>query len=135
MAQTMRWQPSYSVGVRGFDDAHRVLVDKAGTLIDAVASSDEDARTRDIVDDLIECAVEHFDEEERTLRDLGWPGLGAHMHAHNVLLRTILKFKADLRYHRLSPEQAAEFISSWVLEHIRHEDMQYAPYLQDRGVH
>jgi hemerythrin-like metal-binding protein len=90
---------------------------------------------RDVMDDLIECAVEHFEEEERTLRSLDWPGLPDHLHAHGELLRTILKFKADLRYGRLSCEEAADFITDWVLAHIMDEDMRYRDYLDARGVH
>ncbi|HEX9844550.1 MAG TPA: hemerythrin domain-containing protein, partial [bacterium] len=84
--------------------------------------------------DLIECAVEHFEEEERTLQELDWPGLPEHLQAHNLLLRTLLKFKSDLRYGRLTAEETAEFITEWVLAHIKDEDMKYRDYLGARGV-
>jgi hemerythrin len=135
MVPQPRWQTSYSVGVRAFDEAHRTLIDCAEQLIQAVQADQPDARARDVLDDLLEIAVEHFEEEERTLRDVDWPGLPEHFQAHNVLLRTLLKFKSGLRYGRLTPEQAASFISDWVLGHILDEDMKYRDYLDARGMH
>lgn len=134
MVQASVWQANYSVGVRDFDRAHRELVELAEALIGAMRGRNGSERVRDLMDDLVECAVAHFDEEERTLHDLDWPGLGAHVREHDVLLRTLLKFKADLRYHRLTPEEAADFITGWVLNHIREEDAKYTGYLQARGV-
>jgi hemerythrin-like metal-binding protein len=129
------WQPAYSVGVAGFDEAHRAMIDRADALIRAVGGKGRGPDPRDLLDDLLECAVEHFEQEERTLRELDWPGLPDHLDAHNLLLRTLLKFKSDLRYGRLSPEETAAFISEWVLAHIKDEDMKYRDYLLARGVH
>lgn len=134
MVQQPHWQSAYSVGVAGFDEAHRALIDRADALIRAVSAKGRQPETRDILDDLIECAVEHFEEEERTLQELDWPGLPEHLQAHNLLLRTLLKFKSDLRYGRLTAEETAEFITEWVLAHIKDEDMKYRDYLGARGV-
>ncbi|HKI97579.1 MAG TPA: bacteriohemerythrin [bacterium] len=135
MSLPLRWQFAYSVGVHTFDEAHRVLIERADALIAAVKGPNPASRARDIADDLVECAVEHFEEEERVLRELDWPGLPEHEQAHSLLLRTLLKFKADLRYGRLSAEEAAAFITDWVLAHIQDEDMQYTAYLHARGMH
>ena len=132
--QQLRWQAAYSVGVKGFDEAHRALIDRADALLLAVQAVGAEHRVRDILDDLVECAVEHFEDEERTLRELDWPGLPEHLTAHDLLLRTLLKFKADVRYGRLTVEETADFIADWVLAHIKDEDMKYRDYLGARGV-
>jgi hemerythrin len=142
----LQWQTVDSVGVQSLDDDHRMLLERADALIASVKSGagkpargrasagEAESRRRDVLDDLVECAVAHFEEEERLLAQLDWPGLPAHREAHDTLLRTLLKFKADLRYGRLTPDEAAEFIADWVLAHIRDEDMQYRDYLHARGV-
>jgi len=129
-----RWQPAYSVQVQDFDAAHRTLIELAEALIHAVERPGTGASTRDVLDDLVECTVAHFEEEERVLRELDWPGLPTHLEAHDLLLRTLLKFKADLRYGRLTPEETADFITDWVVAHILDEDRQYCDYLHARGV-
>jgi hemerythrin len=134
MIKELRWQAACSVGVAAFDEEHRALVERANALIAMMERPHGIGDSRDILDDLVECAVAHFEEEERVLRELDWPGLPQHEQAHHLLLRTLLKFKADLRYGRLSPEEAAEFIADWVLSHILDEDMQYRDYLHARGV-
>ena len=129
-----RWQAAYNVNVKDFDTAHRTLIELAGGLIQTIEAKGQATQARDLLDDLVEGTVEHFETEERVLRELDWPGLPAHLPAHNLLLRTLLKFKADLRYGRLTVEQAADFITDWVLAHILDEDMQYRDYLHARGV-
>lgn len=137
MVPHLRWLPAYSVGVQAFDDEHAVLVARANALLVAVEANGGSAaslRGRDLLDDVVECAVAHFEAEERLLYELDWPGLPEHRDSHNLLLRTLLKFKADLRYGRLTPEEAAEFMADWVLSHIVDEDLQYRDYLLARGV-
>ena len=134
-AQRRLRQPAYSVGIEAFDEAHGAMIERADALISAVQTGNDQTRELEILDDLVECAVEHFEDEERTLRELDWPGLDEHQQAHNLLLRTVLKFKSDLRYRRLTAEEASDFIVHWVLSHIRDEDMKYRDYLASRGVH
>ena len=135
MAVTLCWKPCYSVGVVSLDSAHRAMMDRAERLMESLAGRLGAGSARDLLDDLVECAVDHFDDEERILRELDWPGYTDHVLEHGQLLRTLLKFKADQRYGRLSPEQAGTFIADWVLTHIQTEDMKYRDYLGARGVH
>ncbi len=134
MVEQLRWTTAYSVGVGSLDSAHRAMIDRAAHLMESLSSRIGAISARDLLDDLIECAVEHFDEEERILRELDWPGLAGHVVEHGLLLRTLLKFKADQRYGRLTPEQAGTFVADWVLTHILAEDMKYRDYLGARGV-
>lgn len=135
MTQAFRWQSDYEVGVQAMDESHRALVGRARALIEAVGAAADGVRLRDLVDDLVECTVEHFEDEERLLSELAWPGLEEHLALHNTLLRTVLKFKSDLRYGRLSADAATAFISDWVLSHIQVDDTKYRDYLNARGVH
>ena len=134
MVEQLRWKMAYSVGVGSLDSAHRAMMDRATHLMESLAGRGSAGSARDLLDDLIECAVEHFDEEERILRELDWPGLLEHVLEHGLLLRTLLKFKADERYGRITPEEAGSFIADWVLSHILAEDMKYRDYLGARGV-
>ena len=135
MKHPLHWEPALAVGVEAFDQAHRELMERADALISAIADAGTGSGVRDVMDDLLECAVAHFAEEEQVLRQLDWPGIDTHQQAHYHLLRTLLQFKADLRYGRLAAEDAAEFISDWVCLHIQREDMQYRSFLAARGVH
>jgi hemerythrin len=132
MVEQLRWKEAYSVGVPALDEAHRAMIDRAAALVASLDASPGAADPRDILDDLIECAVDHFDEEERMLAQHDWPGLSEHMLEHGMLLRTLLKFKADQRYGRLTAVQAGEFIADWVLTHILDDDMKYRPCLAPR---
>ncbi len=131
MPSHLAWDSTYSVGVGTFDADHQELISRADALISAVNAGQDG---RDALDDLIEAALHHFENEEQALREVDYPGLEAHRAAHHDLLRAILKFKCDLRYGRLQAEEAAEFIVDWVLAHIKEEDAKYRPYLHCREI-
>ncbi len=131
----LTWDERYAVGVRHLDDDHRDLIALANTLIGTVEQGADVEQARDALENLVELALAHFEAEERVLSECDYPDLREHILAHNLLLRGILKFRADLRYGRLSVDEAAEFIATWVLDHIEAEDQQYTSHLHRTGVH
>lgn len=133
MTALMQWSDAYSVGVATFDEDHREMLRLARELA-ACLEQQAEATARERLDDLLEYTVYHFEREEQALRDCDYPACTSHITSHHNLLRCFLKFKADLRYKRLTAEEAAEFVSDWVLRHIREEDKQYTACLNGKGL-
>ncbi len=132
MAANLEWTPAYSVGVDALDDDHRDMIGRADDLIAAYRAGRPEAELRDGLDDLLELAVDHFENEERFMAEADYPGLRAHVDDHNRLLRNFLKCRADIRYRRLEPDEMAELVIDWVLRHIKDEDLRYKAFLDAR---
>ncbi len=134
MTYNFEWRNDFLVGVSLFDEDHRQLFEMAEHLIDAFNRLRPNAELAGIMDDFIEYTVFHFEREEEKMREVDYPGTEEHVAQHNLLIRAILKFKADMRYNRIPSDQIAEILADWLLRHIHEMDRQYTDYFNARGV-
>ncbi len=134
MATYLEWKDSYLVGVEEFDQDHQHLIGIANQAIAAAEADTKFADVRDLLDDLIEEAVVHFENEERIMGDVDYPGLAEHQEAHNQLIRTFIKYKSELKFKRLEVSEVAGFIIDWLVVHIKTFDMNYGAYFKTRGI-
>lgn len=116
------------VGVPEFDAEHADLQARTRLLEEAVHRGAPVEKLLNLLDEVIQGALEHFEHEEAELADVNFPGLDDHIRGHNRLLRVLLHLKSDLREQRYRPEVAVRFIHAWHIEHIREMDTQYMPY-------
>ena len=127
------WRSTDSVGEPELDAQHRNLCTLAQALLGALRADSQGDAARNLLDDLMEATLAHFEFEERLLEESNYPGLLEHQAGHNRLLRTILQFRFDLRHRRYRPEVAGKFIQAWVLDHVRKDDARYVGKLSASG--
>jgi hemerythrin len=74
----------------------------------------------------------HFSEEERLMEAAEYPGLEAHRVGHRQLTETVLSMKDEYDFEAgfIMAAELFEFLSDWLLHHIREQDMAYRPWLQ-----
>jgi hemerythrin len=123
------WAACESVGVPECDAEHADLLALARAVRDALHDHAPGAEVQDLLDELMEETLEHFEHEERLLAEVRYPQLAEHTQSHNRLLRAMLHFKEDVRHARYRPDLAVKFIHAWVVEHVRIEDTRYRDYL------
>ena len=134
MAAYLEWNESYGVGVAEFDQDHQHLIGIANKAVEAADAGTTFADVGELLDDLIEEAVVHFEHEERIMKDVDYPGLTEHLEAHNQLIRTFIKYKSELKIERLAVSEIAGFIVDWLVVHIKTFDKNYGAYLNTRGI-
>lgn len=134
MKHRLEWREEYAVAVRQFDEDHQHLITLARKVADAVEAGAKIADLRAALDDLIEEALAHFESEERTMAEVDYPELAEHRDGHNHLIRTYIKYKAELRYERLDADEVAGFMIDWLLVHIQTFDKRYGDFFNARGV-
>ncbi|MEE8434894.1 MAG: bacteriohemerythrin [bacterium] len=130
MIQHLHWGEVYSVGIREFDEDHQILFRWINTLIDEIRRGNQGALVQEILDHMLEDVVLHFEKEEAALEKANFPDLGHHREDHYILLRSVLKFKNELKYDRLDSEKVVIFLVDWVTAHIKDQDMKYKPFLE-----
>jgi len=134
MTAYLEWTDAYAVGVEEFDEDHQHLIEIANRIIAAAEAGSVFQDVRDAIDELIEEAVVHFEHEERIMNDVDYPALPEHQESHNKLIRTYIKYRAELKFSRLVPEEVAGFIIDWLMIHVKTEDQKYRAYLNARGI-
>ena len=133
MSDIFLWSDRYSVGVQQFDSDHRRLLELAHKMVDEHLHGPLPIPKGDVLNDLIECAEQHFAHEERLLRSTDYPQLEEHQREHQRLLQEIVHYQDDFTAGKVSADDVARFVADWIFVHIEQEDRKYREHLNDRG--
>ncbi|WP_172822795.1 bacteriohemerythrin [Paramagnetospirillum marisnigri] len=127
----IEWDESLSVGDEEMDRHHRRLLEMLCRLHAVMRTVDANTAVGQVLADLLAYTEFHFDEEEKCMRRVGFPRLEAHRESHAALTGAVLSMKADYDQEpgSLLAEELFEFLSDWLLRHIKAEDMAYKPYM------
>lgn len=118
----IEWSETLSIGVPEIDEQHHAFIG----LVDRFRALDPDdpcpEALRGILADVMDYAVVHFMDEERVMRETGYPGLAAHAAKHHAAATRVQALLARdsgrvERYRFL-----ATFLRRWLLSHILDED-------------
>ena len=129
---TIEWTPDLATGHEAIDGQHRELFRRVDGLLDAMRLGDRDEIGR-LFEFLGAYVVEHFGDEERLMREAGYPGLNVHKAAHDRFVREY----ADLRWlYDASGASTAvaiktqAWMSDWLSSHIGRTDVALARHLR-----
>ncbi len=127
------WSSGFSVGNRLIDTDHRGLFEAMNELHDAVEHRRGEAEIGHTITYLIRYVREHFEREERLMRECGYPEFAEHKNEHRKLTRQVFAvqklYEAD--HNLVDLEKLVEFLRGWLIRHVLGSDMDYAPYLKD----
>lgn len=135
----IQWSDEFKFGLPAIDAEHRELVDLCNRFLDVAQTETSIAVPAAVLDDMISHTRAHFLTEERLLDRLGYPELVIHKAEHDRLLvqAGILRARLDEAEHE-NPElvrqlllDTADFLQSWLLDHIKVTDRPYRPFLMN----
>lgn len=131
----IEWSDEFKLGLPAIDADHKELLEVCNHFLEAVQAGTPVDRLADIMDTMILRTRAHFVAEERMLDRHGYPGLAAHKAEHDRLLIQAEALKARFtdvaqrdEISRLTME-TADFLQTWLLDHIRTNDRPYRPFL------
>jgi len=94
-----------------------------------------DAVVLGIVDDMKRYASSHFSVEERHLKAHAYPEFAAHKSEHDKFVAKVVQVEADCKSGKCAMSMdVLNFLSNWLLTHIKGTDKKYTPFLNERGV-
>ena len=129
----LRWDSCLETGIQEIDWEHRRLINIANRLLEAMAKGRGELVLQPVVRDLTRHAEEHFDSEEKFMRDMGFPEVEAHAQEHRRMRAQLDQYIAALQSD--SPPGAKELaalLSHWLLDHILKIDKVYAIFSRKR---
>ncbi len=87
-----------------------------------------------VLDDLQGYVIEHFELEERVMRECEFPGYERHLHLHQQLCQQVEQFVVDYDASKtLTQDQITVFLQDWVIRHINEEDAKFSSYLEEQS--
>jgi hemerythrin len=134
MMLPIQWRESYSVGVPALDNQHRRLLEIINELAHVVTTGGQSDIFFAALDALVRYAETHFSDEERILRETGYPALADQQQEHDRFVSHLVQTSEKLHLKKAKlPEETVDFLKTWYIEHILGKDQEYKPFLVARG--
>lgn len=136
----IEWSNELKLGVPAMDTEHRLLIKLTNDFLAAVQERAPYSRLARILGELIARTRIHFQAEETLLDRASYPQLAGHRAEHARLLveaqrlyERFLALDAQAQHdpNTLTPltTETAQYLKSWLVDHIIAEDRPYRPYV------
>lgn len=123
------WKQSYKIGNSNIDYEHEKLFELA---IKAVNLDGLDIKTkvRQTIIELYDYMKIHFENEEKYMEEINYPGIIDHKMAHKKIIDDMNKFLKELPSMKIEDfeRRLVEYIDIWLVNHIVHEDKNIAEF-------
>ena len=129
MGGFVEWSDELSVGIEEIDEQHKRIFDLAHAMHVALAEGGERETAELIVFELRAYVEDHFADEERRMREVGYPGLAAHVQVHRRMTAKVDELLDRLRHGRIQVSEVHLFVVTWLMRHILDTDLDYRPHL------
>ncbi|MDH4183486.1 MAG: bacteriohemerythrin [Nitrospinota bacterium] len=127
----IEWNNRFSVDIPKYDSQHLRLFFIINNLHDAMEKGLGQAALRNILDELVEYTLIHFQEEEMSMADCRYPGLATHVQEHKKLQAEVNNFINDLNSGKsVVTGEVLGFLVKWLKDHIVQSDKKYSPFLK-----
>lgn len=130
------WTDDLSVGVAPLDAHHKTLINLLNELSLAIETGHEADVIGPVLGELVRYVFYHFGEEERLMQAAGFVDLPAHRQSHRAIAERVRAMESlyDAAPDQVIAEELRDFLSDWLLHHIRTEDRRYRPTLERAGL-
>jgi hemerythrin-like metal-binding protein len=132
MALRMIWDDRYLTGVDRLDREHQALFEYYNRLIEACATSSEEAAAGVAL--LERYAETHFEHEEAVMVDSRYPYYLHHKMDHESFLVELHRLKSALSAGENVLDDLCRFLKNWLASHIAIRDAAIANHLHDLSV-
>ncbi|MBN1501681.1 MAG: hemerythrin family protein [Spirochaetes bacterium] len=129
------WEDNLSVGVKDFDDEHKVLISYINKLHMALISGEAAESVYGILDGLVEYTEKHFGHEEKLMESEDYPGLPGQIKEHEVFVDKIRGFKKQMEAGKINFSlELMAFLRDWLMNHIKVVDKAYSEFFSKKGI-
>lgn len=132
----LKWSDEFAVNVGAIDNQHKRLFEMINSLHDAMINNKGPAAHIPIINDMVAYAKNHFDTEERYMRQYGYPALAGHKREHDLFTEKALELKARVdRAGFVLTLEVLNFLKMWLQDHILGTDQKYSGFFNEHGLH
>jgi hemerythrin len=127
--------PDLAVGVSGIDQQHKEIFRRVDALLEASAKGAGRERLAELLPFLGTYVVQHFADEEKTMREAGYPEYPRHKGLHAAFLAefTVLQKRYQTEGASTSLTLAVQKkVVEWLVQHIKKEDKAIAAFIKSK---
>ncbi|EBF5967059.1 bacteriohemerythrin [Campylobacter coli] len=123
-----KWDDNYSVHNAKIDEQHQKLFELAGKvefMFDRPVYKDD---IKALLADFFNYMKDHFNDEEKYMKLIGYPGLEEHKKIHKEIIQSMIDLIKNIKSTNDLKEKLYTVSKKWLLEHILYEDMKVEQY-------
>ena len=129
------WNNTLSVSVDEIDMQHKKLVAMINDLYDAMKIGKGKEAVGVILNGLLSYTTTHFQVEEKYFAKFGYPDAEGHKKEHAVFVQKIKEFKEGFETGKVTLTiEVMNFLSDWLLKHIKGTDKKYTKFFNEKGL-
>lgn len=126
------WEKALNIGLPTLDEQHKKLISFSNSLIHAMTVGKGEETLKTVFNELKSYTIYHFADEEKYMKELGYPHLEEHRLLHSILIKRVNDFRDRLLYATVTPDEVVAFLNSWIVTHIMEEDSRIGEYAANR---
>jgi hemerythrin len=131
----INWEESLSVKVSEIDSQHKKLIELINKLHDAMKERKASQVLSEVIDELVDYALSHFQTEEKYFEKFGYLKATAHKKEHKDFVNKVAAFKNDFSKGKaMLSMEIMEFLKAWLINHIKKIDMAYSDFFIEKGL-
>jgi len=129
----MPWGPKLVIGIDDIDNQHKKLVVLINDLYRAMKLKQGRKKTGEILANLADYTVYHFNFEKNLFEKHGYPGTREHLKIHDRLVEKVIDYKTQHEEGRAAVTMdLMDFLNDWLREHIMKTDVAYVPFIKEK---
>lgn len=127
------WSERFDVGVDLINDQHKKLIELINSLSDKMLQGKSSEILGEVLKEIVNYGIYHFDSEEELLLKYGYEETEAHMKDHASFKKNITSLveEYDAGSYRVSID-TLQFLKDWITIHILKTDMKYKDFLSTK---
>jgi hemerythrin len=126
--ESIQWSDDLSTGIPAIDDQHRRIVAYINDLQQARCQQG----VAEVLGELLDYTVSHFEFEETLMAQAGFDGLEEHKRTHDAFRVQIEAFGARHAHGEDISDELVDLLNRWLYQHIAEDDAGYASELRQR---
>ena len=128
--QVLVWEERFSVGIKEFDQHHKILFEMINSLIFAQENNSDPDVIKNTLEQLRSYTIFHFVAEEAMMKHFRFKGLDEHVAEHEALLQQVVDYQDRIAANDgVTINELLEFLAAWLLDHTLGLDQLYGPFL------
>ncbi|BCL62971.1 hemerythrin [Desulfomarina profundi] len=129
------WKDEFSVGIARMDEQHKKIIAMINRLIREQKVVTEPETVAKLLTEMTDYTREHFRAEEYLMSEYGYNRKDHQVKRHKEFIKKTMDFcSASNVGPNILSVALLEYLSTWLVDHILTEDMQYKAFFEEKGV-
>ena len=134
----MEWNETLATGISTIDSQHKELFKRINSLVLAIKQHRCKSEIDSTLKFLDDYARVHFAEEEKHMREAGYPGLADQLESHKQYLAALAELKEQASLPRVQGSSydlsatTNQVVVDWIVDHILKLDMKFGEFLRGK---